>query len=281
MQPPVKSLSAALRLLAFFNSEREGWRVTDLASKAGFHKSQISRILRTFEAHGFIERTPESGEYRLGRAFRSYAVLVRSDEDLVRVARPVMHELNRKTQGTILLKIRDQGETVTVDKVESGHFLRLGYPIGHRLPLNASASGKVFLAYMPWAEVIELHSHGWFCRFTPHTKIDPKAIGKESGAVRRRGFAVSNEEHLLGARAVAAPIFGGDSRLTATLGIGLPVTLFPKGRIMELAASVKWAAQKISNHLGWKSAERPTFEIRDPELREPTRDRKRNSAGAG
>jgi len=268
MQPPVKSLSSALRLLSFFNSEREEWKVTELAEKAGLHKSQISRILRTFEAHGFIERTPESGEYRLGRAFRAYAVLVRSDEDLVKVSRPIMHELNHQTQGTILLKLRDRGETVTIDKVESGHFLRLGYPLGHRLPLNASASGKVFLAYMLWAEVKELHTQGWFRKFTPNTKMDLTAIEKELAAIRRRGFAVSNEEHLLGARAVAAPILNGDSVLMATLGVGLPVTLFPRGRIAELGASVKNAAKKISRRLGYKCIEHNRTEIRGLGLKE-------------
>jgi DNA-binding IclR family transcriptional regulator len=134
---------------------------------------------------------------------------------------------------------------------------------------------------MPWAEVIELHNHGWFCKFTPHTKIDLKAIEKESGAVRRRGFAVSNEEHLLGARAVAAPILGGDSRLMATLGIGLPVTLFPKAKITELAASVRFAARAISSQLGWKSVERPTFEIRDLDLPNTMGGQKRNAAGTG
>jgi IclR family transcriptional regulator, KDG regulon repressor len=271
MQPPVKSLSSALRLLSFFNSEREEWKVTELAEKAGLHKSQISRILRTFEAHGFIEKTPESGEYRLGRAFRAFAVLVRSDEDLVRISRPIMHELNHQTQGTILLKLRDQGETVTIDKVESGHFLRLGYPIGHRLPLNASASGKVFLAYMLRAEVKELYTQGWFRKFTPNTKMDLTAIEEELAAIRRRGFAVSNEEHLLGARAVAAPIFNGDSVLMATLGVGLPVTLFPRGRIAELGASVKNAAKKISRRLGYKAIEHKRTEIRGLGLKELTK----------
>ncbi len=51
MQQAVKSLSSALRLLGFFVSEKPEWGVTELAGRSGLHKSQVSRILRTFEAY--------------------------------------------------------------------------------------------------------------------------------------------------------------------------------------------------------------------------------------
>ena len=250
MQQGTKSLGSALKLLAFFDADRREWRVTELAAKAGLHKSQVSRILRTFETHGFIRK--KEGQYHLGSAFKAYAALAQADGGLAELARPIMEALSRKTQGTVLLKIREGGETVTIDRVESRHFLRLAYPVGLRLPLNASSSGKVFLAYMSPEERSRLYRTGCFRKFTGRTKTKLAALHRDISVVLRKGFALSDEEHLLGARGIAAPIFGRGGNLEATLSLGLPKVLLPDKIIEEVAATVRKAAFEMSLRLGYK-----------------------------
>ena len=246
MQPFVKSLSSALHLLGFFSSERQAWGVTELAKRTGLHKSQVSRILRTFVTHGFIQKNPDNREYRLGRAFLLYASLIRSDDEIRRLARPYMEKLNGETQGTVFLKVREAGETVTIDRIESQHLLRLTQPVGLRLPLNATSSGKVFLAYMSVQEVRELFQQDGFRRFTVKTKVDLTKLDEEFVEIRRRGFAVSHEEYMLGTWGVAAPIFSSKRAVVATIGLGLPIVLFPKKRVVELGIAVRRAAERIS-----------------------------------
>ena len=250
MQQGTKSLGGALKLLGFFAADRREWRVTELAATAGLYKSQVSRILRTFEAYGFVRK--KGGQYQLGRAFTAYASLVKTDGGLVELARPIMEGLSKQTQGTVMLKIREEGETVTIDHVESRHFLRLAYPVGLRLPLNASSSGKVFLAYMSSAERNRLYQAGCFRKFTGRTKTKLAALERDLSVVLRNGFALSDEEHLLGARGVAAPIFGPGGNLEATLALGLPKVLLPDKMIEEVGASVRKAAVDISLLLGHK-----------------------------
>jgi DNA-binding IclR family transcriptional regulator len=250
MQQGTKSLSEALKLLEFFAADRREWRVTELAATAGLHKSQVSRILRTFEAHGFLQK--KTGQYQLGRAFTTYASLVKTEDGLVDLARPIMERLSKQTRGTVMLKIREEGETVTIDRVESRHFLRLAYPVGLRLPLNASSSGKIFLAYMSPDEQNRLYRARCFRRFTGRTKTKLAALEGDLSAVLRRGFAVSDEEHLLGARGIAAPIFGPGDNLEATLALGLPKVLLPDKMIEQVAGGVRKAAKEISLLLGYK-----------------------------
>jgi IclR family acetate operon transcriptional repressor len=250
MQQGTKSLSAALKLLEYFATEQREWRVTQLAETANLHKSQVSRILRTFENFGFVQKV--AGQYQLGRVFTLYASLAKTDRGLVDLARPIMERLRHQTQGTVMLKTREGGETVTIDRVESQHFLRLAYPIGLRLPLNASSSGKVFLAYMSQEERNRIYRAGYFRRFTARTKTKLAALESDVSAVLCRGFAVSDEEHLLGARGVAAPIFGPGGNLEATLGLGLPKILLPDKRIEETGTNVREAALDISLLLGYR-----------------------------
>ena len=46
----VPIFDGALKLLGFFVLDHREWRVTEPAQRAGLHKSQVSRILRTSEA---------------------------------------------------------------------------------------------------------------------------------------------------------------------------------------------------------------------------------------
>jgi IclR family KDG regulon transcriptional repressor len=247
----IKALSTALGLLEFFTRNRNEWGVTELASKVGLHKSQVSRILRTFESYGFIQK--HNGHYQLGRAFRTYASFVKNGPNLSIVARPIMEKLSKQTQGTVLLKVREGGESITIERVESQHFLRLSYPLGLRLPLNVSSSGKVLLAHMPRDEREQFYQGKYFQRFTGKTKTKAVDLEKDIVLVRRRGYAVSDEEHLLGARGVAAPIFGHNGQVDATLGVGLPTVLLPTKEIHEMGLTVQRAAREISVAIGYQS----------------------------
>jgi IclR family acetate operon transcriptional repressor len=250
MHQGTKSLSTALKILELFASSRREWRVTELASKIGLHKSQVSRVLRTFESHGFMRK--KEGQYRLGQAFSVYASLAKPDRELVEAARPIMEGLSKQIQGNVVLNILEGGETITIDRVESQHFLRLSYPVGLRLPLNASASGKVFLAYMSPGERSRLYEAGSFQKFTYRSKTELTVLEGDLLGILRRSFALSDEEHLLGTRGVAAPIFGPSGNLEAALGVGLPKVLLPDKRIETVSASVRKAAEEISLLLGYQ-----------------------------
>jgi IclR family acetate operon transcriptional repressor len=224
--------------------------VTELATAAGLHKSQVSRTLRTFEDYGFVQRS--GGRYQLGHAFVTYASLVEADGSLAELARPFMEKLGAQTQGTVTLRICERGDTVTIDRVASHHFHRIDYPLGFRLPLNASSSGKVFLAHMAPQERRALYRAGCFRRFTKSTKTTLMALEKDLSLVLQRGFALSDEEHLVGTRGLAAPIFGPANRLQAALSLGLPKVLLPDKMIAETGERVRKAALEISRVLGYK-----------------------------
>jgi DNA-binding IclR family transcriptional regulator len=233
----IKSLHTGLRLLKFFTPSQLEWGVTELAVKAGPHKSHISRFLRTFEGHGFIQK--RNGHYQQGRAFASHASLINAEPNWAAVARPIMVRLSQQTRGTVLLKVCDGRASVTIERVESEHFRRLSYPLGLRLPLNASSSGKVLLAYMPEDERAEFHHGELFRKFAAKTKTKPADLEKDIAIIKRRGYAVSDEEHLLGARGIATLIFGSKGGVEASLGVGLPTVLLPTKEIHSRGLTVQ------------------------------------------
>ncbi len=52
----VQAVQRACRILQAFHAEGEVLRVRDLVLRTGLHKATDSRLLRTLEAEGFVER---------------------------------------------------------------------------------------------------------------------------------------------------------------------------------------------------------------------------------
>jgi IclR family acetate operon transcriptional repressor len=96
-----------------------------------------------------------------------------------------------------------------------------------------------------------LYQAGCFRRFTNKTKTKLAPLEKDLSLVLQRGFAVSDEEHLVGTRGLAAPIFGPADRLQAALTLGLPKALLPDKMILETGRRVRKAALDISRLLGY------------------------------
>jgi DNA-binding IclR family transcriptional regulator len=62
-------------------------------------------------------------------------------------------------------------------------------------------------------------------RYTPRSIIDLETYVREIRSVKDRGFAVDDEEYLLGVRAVAAPIQGVEPSISAIWVVGFKASL--------------------------------------------------------
>jgi len=68
--------------------------------------------------------------------------------------------------------------------------------------------------------------------------------------VRRRGYAVTNEELEPGLAAVAAPVFRDGAAVVAALSVSGPSTRLTRARIAEIAARCVAEASALSAALG-------------------------------
>jgi IclR family acetate operon transcriptional repressor len=73
----------------------------------------------------------------------------------------------------------------------------------------------------------------------------------ELDKVRRQGYAVDNEEALLGCRCVAAPILNDDKVAIGALSVAGPVARLSLSQVPALAREVKAAAKTVSVAMGF------------------------------
>ena len=80
--------------------------------------------------------------------------------------------------------------------------------------------------------------------YTPQTITDPGELEADLELIRRRGYAVNNEEYDDGLRCIGAPVRDHSGQVVAALGIGGPVTRITPERVEDLAALVMTAAAR-------------------------------------
>jgi len=245
----LSSVSKALTLLDAFTAEKPQLTLSELARRAGAHKSSAFRLLSTLEAHGFVEKSPAGRGYRLGWKPLELAGRLLGRYELRELAAPFMEELARKSGEIVHLSILDGSQIVYLDKRGRSQPLTVSTTIGGRSPAHASAMGKVLLAGLPAAELQRVLGARRLERFTPTTITDRSRLGRELEAIRRLGFALDSEEAFPGIRCVAAPLRDREGVVRAAISVTAPTQRVAGRRQAEISKWVTDTAARISEKL--------------------------------
>ena len=245
----IDALSKGLELLQCFSAGTPAWGVTELSARLGLHKSRVHRILQTLVKSGFIAQDQTTLRYHLGWNLFRLAQAADPDHPLRIAARPHLLWLREQTKGSVYLRVMRGGGNVILETVESSHPLRLVQPPGTMRPAHYGASGKVLLAFGPAAVSESVLSDSRLARFTPRSIVDRDAFLVELGRVKRRGYAFTDGEAVVGVRSVAAPILSPEGVGIAAVASALPSQSLPLRLVPAHARAVMQCAEKIARSL--------------------------------
>ena len=245
----VRAVERALQILSCFDDEHSEMGISEIAQVVGLHKATAYRIVTTLVNYGYLEWMAESQKYRLGLELSNLGFKVIRRMDLRREALPYMKDLVRDWDETCDLSMFDQGQVFYVEVLRGNHALTNSAAVGQRLPAHCTASGKLFLAYLPADEQDEILNQP-LDAYTENTVTSPDEIRKQLGVIRNQGYAVDYEEYELGVCAIAAPICNRRGDVIAAIGSPSPTSRMTAERIAEIAVAFKEAARAISRRMG-------------------------------
>ena len=197
--------------------ETEPVALADVALAVDLPKPTAHGLLRTLCTAALVEQDPATGGYALGPE----VVLVGSQ-------RIDPNELrSRALNWTDALAART-GEAVRVGALSRGsvlvahHVFRADTPgqvieTGTRLPLHASAVGKVLLAFDPSA--VRALPGRELEAFTYRTSTDRSALLRQLADVRDSGWSAAVDEHVPGLAEVAAVVRDRGGYAVAAVGV--------------------------------------------------------------
>jgi IclR family acetate operon transcriptional repressor len=245
----VQALERGLNLLAII-AEADGLSLTSIAQRAGIAPSTAHRILTTLKASGFVQSDDAHTGYLIGvQAFRVGSAFLRNRK-LVDVGRSTLRHLMSQSDETANLAIEVDGSVVFISQMESHRAIRAFHRPGARGPMHASSLGKAMLATLSDDGVSQkLHRLG-MPRLTARTIVDPDALLADLALVRKRGWAIDDEEQSDGLRCVGSAIYNEHGEVIGAISVSGPTVRITDERLGELGPMVKRAAAEITERVG-------------------------------
>ena len=245
----VRSLTRALSILQSLAGRSDGMSLTEVSEATGLPPSTTHRLLTTLEAERFVRPDPNGGQWRIGvAAFYVGSAFARS-RDTLALIRPYLRRLMEVTGETANLFVESDGEAVCIGQIESRHAMRAITGVGGRVMLHSSGAGKVLLAFAE-RERRAIVCTGPLPRITEKTIVTQEALSQEIERIRKAGHAIDDEEHAVGLRCVAAPIYNEFDEVVAAISVSGPTARIPDHRLASLGDIVGKAAAEATRDFG-------------------------------
>lgn len=220
-------------------------RVRDISQQTGMHKSTVHHILSALVQAQWLERN-ESHEYRLSYKLLELSQVLLNHRHVRDAAQPFARTLAQRWQAVVLVSALIGREPIYVDRIAGEKVRALWKPVrvGSRVPLERTASGKLYLAYLP----VLAQS----CLRRLQSTANPEQLENlrdEMARVRERGYALDLGQMDEQLAAVSAPIVAGNEGLVGALTVVVARSGTQPSDIYRLARQVQASAQDVSHLL--------------------------------
>lgn len=247
----IGAIVKVFKILGCFSFEEEEHGISSFAQTLKMPKSTVSRLVMALETYGYLEHNPLTKKYKLGYTLFYLGSIVQRQMRIREKALSIMYELRDKTGESVQLNVIRENERMCLEYLEGGHDLKTFVHVGQRSPLHAGASAKVLLAYLDEEKIEEIINQNKLEQITENTITDPQKLKGELAEIRRRGYAYSVSERILGAVSVSAPLKDYTGRVIGGISISFPEVRATEEKVDHIVALVKQAAKQVSFQLGY------------------------------
>jgi DNA-binding IclR family transcriptional regulator len=220
----VQSVEIGMRIIGALGAATGALSLKALAAAAGLPASNCHRYCVSLVRAGYLRQDSRSNRYDLGPRLIEAGLAALARTDAVAVATEALEGLVDATGHTGQLTIwAAQGPTI-IRWIHGRAAVRTSIATGTTLPLLTSATGRVFLAYLPARQTAALAA-----------QVRASGIGRVAG------------DHIPGLSAIAAAVFDVHGEPASVLTL-----LAARGGIVPGAADqLRAAASAASSRLGF------------------------------
>lgn len=208
-----------VRVLETFTAERSMQSASEIGRRAGLPSSTAHRIVDDLVNAGLLDRDED---HRVHLGMRLWELALRGSRALRlrQAALPHMEQVQARVRQHTQLAVLEQDEALFIERLSHPEAGANITRIAGRLPLHASSSGLVLLAYAP-AGHRERVLAGELRALAPETVTDPQRLRSLLAEVRRTGVVVARGSVEAVSTGVAVPISDA-GEVAAALSVVLP-----------------------------------------------------------
>jgi IclR family acetate operon transcriptional repressor len=239
----------AVAVLAHVTSAPVPVTLAALAAAARLPKPTAHRLARQLEEVGLVAKDPLTRRYAVGDALVDLAFQALRHAPAHRNRRLLLERLSEKLGETVNLAILTGHEVMYLDRVEAAWPLTIDFKPGSRVPVHATANGKLLLALAPATVRARFLRTATLNRCTPNTVTDRARLARQLTEIRQRGYSEDNEEFLAGVCCLAVPVRDRRRRVIAGLAVSAPSARFSLAQARSQLPDLQQTADALGEEL--------------------------------
>jgi DNA-binding IclR family transcriptional regulator len=246
----ITAIQKAARLLQAIVSADEPQALADLSEQVSMPKPSVHRLLLQLEEVGFVQRDLSGRGYTVGPTWLRLSIDALAVQARQPIVRGIMQRLVDTVKESCNLAVLQNHEVLYLERVECDWPLRVQLHAGSRVPIHATASGKLLIAQMSEKNRKALLNSVRREQFTDNTIVDLDQMEEECRTIRKNDLSMNKEEYHRGLIGVAVPVRRSDNTVIATLSIHAPSFRMSVETALSYAPLLKQSAAKIVSELG-------------------------------
>lgn len=217
--------------------------MVELVQVVDASRTTVLRIASSLTNHHFLDRC-EDGRYEAGSFLRQLGERSTEQVDLKARAVNVLNQLAQTTEETAHYALPLDNQCILEYVAQSPRPIRVASQAGTFVDYHCSSTGKAILAFN--AKITKnLRNQLALKRRTDNTITEWKQLDEEFKLIRKRGYAVDEQEYHEGVRCVAVPLLDASQCAIGAIGVTGTTSTLTKRRVSSLAKELKRAAATI------------------------------------
>lgn len=199
-------IEKVMKILGVLSNVPYEYKVAEISELSGVNRSTVHRILNELSTEGWVIQDRLTKNFKIGpMAYHTGSVYLHNNNYENRIIE-LLNDVSEKCKESVGFAVREGDKVISLFEIEFYQPLKLNYHPGQFYPMNKGCYGKLLMAYHDENRVKALLDKSKFEKICPNTLTEKDEILREYELIRKRGYAVSDEE--------IAPLL---------VGIGVPV----------------------------------------------------------
>jgi len=246
----IQSVDRALHVLETIAEASDDITVSEVSERVGLNVSTCHHLITTLVYRGYVTHVSRSRGYALGPKLAELVETSEKESDPAILLEPDLRELGARLGHGVQFAVLSETSLLTKLSVpNSADNVVEPDEVRKMTALHATATGKAILAWIPDTELVRVISANGLTGYTPQTITTLSGLVEELRLVRRRKYAVDDQEFVEGIVCIGATIREGAGAVIGSISTTVSAERATEDYRQYLIKEVIRAANSFSNKL--------------------------------
>lgn len=243
----------ALKLIELLSRSDTAMGISEISRELDINRNMVFRLVRVLQEEGWLIKESKGAKYRISsfplQVFGRPGCVI----TLQQAAAQPLNDLWKKIGESVYLGVMSNDAVLFIEHLDGIGPVRIAGRVGGSYPLHCAAAGKILLAHAGEETFERVTSRG-LEKFTERTICNTDELRMHLKMVKKREWALDNEEHGRGILCYAVPIFDSTGRVVGSIGSSVTtITHSVDDVLSDIAPHVQSAGRKTSELLGFSN----------------------------